>query len=156
MANKVFTNVNQEYVDLDATATRVLEVDSSGNPVTPQAPIVGYALEATQLGVKADLDERYSGGKLAVGVTLSTGGDNTVLTPTAGKALRVVWVSIIPSSDNTAAVLARVRLGAGSPFYQAYALAHWEAFQGAINDPLIVNLSTGGQPVAVTVHYREI
>lgn len=113
-------------------------------------------LEATQLGIKSDLDERFSGGKTAVGVTLTAAGDNTVITPPAGQSVRVVWVSAIPSSDNAAANLVKFKFGAGgTPFYQAYALAHWEVFQGAVNVPLIVNCATA-EAVSVTVHYRIV
>lgn len=115
-----------------------------------------FNLEATQIAVRADLDERYSGGKTAVGITLGAGGDNTVVTPSAGHSLRVVWVSAVPSTDNLNANLVKFKFGAGgTPFYQAYAIAHWEVFTGGVNVPLIVNCQTA-ENVAVTVHYREV
>lgn len=114
------------------------------------------ALEATQLGVRADLDERYAGGKTGIGATLTTVGDNVIVTPPLGQSIRLVWISIIPSSDNLAANLVKVKFGAGgTPFYIAYALAHWEPFQGAVNAPLIVNCQTA-EAVSVTAHYRVV
>lgn len=114
------------------------------------------SLEATQAAVRADLDERFSGGKTAYCTTLIAAGDNTVLTPTSGKALRVVWVSAIPSSDNTNANLVKFKFGTGgTPFYIAYAVAHWEVFQGAVNQALVVNCATS-EAVSVSIHYREI
>lgn len=114
------------------------------------------ALEATQTGVKADLDERYSGGKTGVGATLTAAGDSVVVTPPLGMSVRLVWISIIPSPDNLAANLVKVKFGAGgTPFYIAYALAHWEPFQGAPNVPLVVNCATA-EAVSVTAHYRLV
>lgn len=114
------------------------------------------ALEATQTGVKADLDERYSGGKTGIGATLTASGDNIIVTPPLGQSIRLVWISIIPSPDNVAANLVKAKFGAGgTPFYIAYALAHWEPFQGAVNAPLIVNCATA-EAVSVTAHYRIV
>lgn len=101
-------------------------------------------------------DERYSGGKSAYATTVNAIGDTTLVTPAAGKAIRVVWVSAIPSPDNVSANRVRFKFGAGgAPFYEAYAVAHWEVFQGAVNTPLVLNAATA-EPVSVTVHYREV
>lgn len=114
------------------------------------------SLEATQDVVRDDLNERFSGGKTAVATTLTAAGDNTILTPPAGKSIRLVWISLIPSSDNLAANLCQVKFGAGgSPVYIAYALAHWEPLQGAVDAPLIVNTATA-EKVSVTAHYRIV
>lgn len=110
--------------------------------------------ETTLAGQKANLDFRYSGGKSSVGGTLNTAGANTVITPAAGKRIRVFWVSVIPSSDGSSANLATVALGAQT-LYVGYAFAHWEVFTGTANTPLTVSLANG-QPVAYTVHYQEI
>lgn len=113
-------------------------------------------LEATQDAVRADLDERYAGGKTGTGATLTTAGDNIIVTPPLGQAIRLVWISIIPSPDNLAANLATVKFGpSGTPFYIAYALAHWEPFTGAMNAPLIVNCATA-EAVSVTAHFRIV
>ncbi len=93
--------------------------------------------------------------KKAKGALLSTAGDNDFITPTAGKSVRVLWVSAIPSSDNTAANLVQVKFGTGgTPFYTVYAVGHWEVFEGAVDQHVFVNLANT-QPVAVTVHYEE-
>lgn len=106
--------------------------------------------------MEGSYDERYAGGKSAIATTIAAAGDTTLLTPAAGKRLRVVWVSAIPSPDNTGANRVRLKFGtSGSPFYETYALAHWELFDGPTDAPLVVNLATG-EPVSVTVHYREI
>lgn len=148
-----YLNELQHYIDLAALAQRVLQVDASGNPIVPTG---GLATETTQLGVKSDLDERYAGGKTAIGVTLTSSGNNVVVTPTTGHALKIVWVSIIPSGDNLNANLVKVKFGVGgTPLYQSYVLAHWEAFTGGVDVPLVVNCQTS-EAVAVTIHYREI
>lgn len=101
-------------------------------------------------------DERYSGGKSAYANTVAVAGDTTLVTPATGNAVRVVWVSAIPSPDNGAANRVRFKFGAsGNPFYESYAVAHWEVFQGAADEPLVLNLQTS-EPVSVTVHYREV
>lgn len=113
------------------------------------------SLEATQAAIKSDLDERYSGGKTAVASTISNAGTFQLITPTAGKSLRVVWVSAIPS-PTAGANRVQFKFGAGgSPFYEAYAVSHWEVFTGGVNMPLMIVTETA-DPVSVTVHYREV
>lgn len=114
------------------------------------------SLEATQLAVRAGIDERFSGGKLAYATTITAAGDTTLVTPAVGKFLRVVWASAIPSPDNANANRVRFKFGAGgAPFYESYALAHWEVFDGGVDVPLMFNAATA-EAVSVTVHYREI
>lgn len=112
-------------------------------------------LEATQAAMKLDLDERYSGGKTAYTTTINFAGTSTLITPTAGKALRVVWVSAVPS-PTAGANRVQFKFGAGgAPFYEAYALAHWEVFTGGVNVALMMTTETT-DAVSVTVHYREV
>lgn len=112
------------------------------------------ATEATQSAQKASLDFRYSGGKTSVGGVLNTAGTNVVITPAAGKRIRVFWVSMIPSSDGAAANLVTVAVGSQT-LYVAYAVAHWEVFTGVVNASVTFSLANT-QPVAYTVHYQEI
>jgi hypothetical protein len=106
--------------------------------------------------LEGTFDERYSGGKSAYATTVAAAGDTTLVTPASGNAIRVVWVAAIPSPDNAGANRVRFKFGAaGAPFYEAYALAHWEVFQGAVDVPLVLNLATN-EPVSITVHYREV
>lgn len=105
--------------------------------------------------MEGSYDERYSGGKTAFATTVAAAGDSTLITPSAGKRLRVVWVSAIPSPDNTSANRVRLRFAGGSNLYETYALAHWEVFDGPTDAALILN-AQNAEPVSVTVHYREI
>lgn len=133
------------------------QIRATALPVSGTVAVsTAFNLEATQAVVRADLDERFSGGKTAFCTTLTAAGDNTVLTPTVGTSLRVVWVSAIPSSDNSAANLVKFKFGTGgTPFYIAYAIAHWEPFQGAVNTSLVVNCATS-EAVSISVHYRQV
>lgn len=100
-------------------------------------------------------DERYGGGKLSVALALAVAGDTVLIDPAAGRRIRVYWVSAIPNPDNGSANLVQFKFGANPSFYASYALSHWEVFDGGIDENLIVNLQNA-QPVAITVHYREI
>ncbi len=114
----------------------------------------GAATQTTLAAQKANLDLRYAGGKTSVVGTATTAGDTTIHTPASGKAIRLYWVSAINDPDSAATPLIKVRLGSAEK-YRAYALAHWEVFTGAVNDPLVVNLDEVGS-VAVTAHLEEI
>lgn len=105
-------------------------------------------------------DPRFLGGKLAAVATYSSGGNHDLLTPGPGKQIRVYWLSWIPNGDNTSANLVDIGFGTtggaiSTPLYRAYAMAHWEQFTGQVDESLIVT-TQNAEPVAVTVHYREI
>lgn len=122
------------------TVTEPLSVDDNGGSLTTDGTF----------------DERYSGGKSSFATTVSASGDTTLVTPPVGQSVRVVWVSAIANPDNNNANRVRFKFGAGgSPFYESYAVAHWEVFQGAVDVPLLLNLQTA-EPVSITVHYRFI
>lgn len=100
------------------------------------------------------LQYRFGGGKSAYSGVLTTSGDTTVITPASGKRIRLFWVAFVPNSDNSAANLVTIKIGA-TTYYTGYAMAHWEVFTGAVNDTVKVNLANT-QAVAVTIHYMEI
>ena len=106
----------------------------------------GAATSALQSG-------RYGGGKTPVVATVTASGDTTVHTPAAGKAVRLFWVSAINDPDEAASPLVKVKLGA-TEVYRAFAVAHWEIFEGVVDAPLVINLS-GAASVAVTAHVQE-
>lgn len=86
--------------------------------------------------------------------TVTASGDTTLHTPTAGKAVRLHWVSAINDPDEASSPLIKVSLGT-TELYRAYAVAHRQTFTGAANDALIVNLSDAAS-VAVTAHIEEV
>lgn len=88
--------------------------------------------------------------------TVTASGDTTVITPTAGKRLRVYWVYAVPDPDSADSPLIKVKLG-GTEIYRAFAISHAWRFTGATDGTLVVNLSAAtADGVAVTIHYEEI
>lgn len=110
--------------------------------------------EATQLLVASDIDWRFGGGKLAITAQVTLSGDTTVHTPAAGKKIRLFWISALNDPDAAQSPRIIVKFGT-SELYRAYAVAHWEVFDGAVDQPLVVNLDQTGD-VAVTAHYVEV
>jgi hypothetical protein len=100
------------------------------------------------------VEARYGGNKLAATATATSVGDTTIVSPAAGSRLRLFWLSAITDPDEPTNPLIRVRLGA-TELYRAYAVAHWEIFDGAEGEALVVNLSDAAA-VAVTAHYQEL
>lgn len=101
----------------------------------------------------------------ATGVTVSTVGDNTIYTPTAGFRIRVYYISMSADSGNGAAVTAIVKFGAsGATLYKVSLTpkAIWARnvgagrnwIEGLVNEAVIVNLSAG-QQVHVSIEYDE-
>lgn len=94
-----------------------------------------------------------SGGNTASDL-LTTSGDHTLYTPASGKTLRLLWIYLVSSKDNTLEVLATVKLGA-TVIYRAYLgtpgiFAHRETVDaGAADDALVLNLDETGQGVCV-------
>lgn len=104
----------------------------------------------------ASLDLRYAGGKLAKTAQVTLAGDTTVLTPAAGRRIKLYWISAINDPDAAQSPLITIRFaGAATNLYSAYALAHWEVFTGPVDAGLVVNLDQAGD-VAVTIHYEEV
>lgn len=80
---------------------------------------------------------------------------STSITPSAGKRLEIVWVQVIPNSDNSSANLVTIAFNAGITLYRVYALGRSAVFTGATNQALNITLATG-EPVTVNIQYREI
>lgn len=97
---------------------------------------------------------RYAGGKSAVATVVSNQGDTVLVQPAAGNAVRVAWVYAVTDPTAETPPVITVKLGA-TPIYSAFALSHWEPFTGALDEPLVINLSSSAT-VAVTVHYEEV
>lgn len=141
---------------LTDTQLRAVPVPVSGTVAAILAEPISVDDNGASLTTDGTYDERYSGGKLAVATTVTAAGDTTLVTPPGGQRVRVVWVSAIANPDNLSANRTRFKFGAaGAPFYESYAVAHWEVFDGGIGVPLIVNCQTA-EAVSVTAHYRII
>ncbi len=97
---------------------------------------------------------RYAGGKTPVTAQVTAAGDTTVYTPAAGKRVRLFWVSAINDPDQSVSPRIIVKFAGGTELYRAAALAHWEIFEGALNEAVVVNLDQAAD-VAVTLHLQE-
>lgn len=86
--------------------------------------------------------------------SVSAVGDTTLITPTAGKRLRLQWVYAI--NDPTANTSTKITIKLGSAVqYVAWAISKRQQLTGAVDAPLIINLTQLGD-VAVTVFYQEV
>lgn len=111
---------------------------------------------ADALAQEATVGMRYSGGKAAAVLAPASSGTHTIVTPGAGKYLRVFWVSAIPSPDAESANLLTIGGdGITGPLYKAYAVSHWEPFDLDVDEALTIELAAA-ESVAVTVHYQEM
>lgn len=126
---------------------------SIADPVTIAEP-VSINDNGGTLTTDGTYDNRYGGGKSSVCGTVSTAGDTTVVTPSAGNRITLYWVSAIADPQTSTNPVITILQGSTCR-YSGYAVAHWEKFVGGIDEPVVVNLSTGGTTVAVTIHYTE-
>jgi hypothetical protein len=118
------------------------------------APETGLAKDATLL-------RRYGDHVTKAGV-VSTIGDNTLHTPTSGKKVRLYWIGLSTSQDNTAENLIQVKLtDADGTVKYRWRMGNPGAFvggrtiEGAVDEPLILNLATT-DPVDWNVDLEEV
>lgn len=86
--------------------------------------------------------------------TVTASGSTTIYTPTAGKLIRLRWIYAINDPGSSATPLIKVFLGA-QEYYRVFALSKRQAISGAIDAPLIINLSEAAE-VAVTAILEEL
>lgn len=99
-------------------------------------------------------NERDQGGLIPLTATVTSAGDTTLLTPSPGSQIKVMWAYAVNDPDQATTPVVAFKFGS-TEFYRVFAVSHWEPFTGAVDEPLVVNLSDAGS-VAITVHYREI
>jgi len=97
-----------------------------------------------------------------VSIDTSTSGDNTVVTPSSGKKIQVMFITIHNSSDASVTVYLKFAAGGTARFKKALASgagfaanllgANW---QGAANEALIINLSAA-KNITGDILYREV
>jgi hypothetical protein len=85
--------------------------------------------------------------------TVTASGSTTIYTPAAGKLIRLRWIYAINDPGSSASPLIRVFLGA-QEYYRVFALSKRQMVSGAIDAPLIINLSEAAE-VAVTAILEE-
>jgi hypothetical protein len=109
-------------------------------------------LSSVQDNVRAfdSTDSEY----LRIATSVTATGDTTLVTPAAGKRIRLQWVYAI--NDPTAVLSTKITIKLGTAVqYVAWAISKRQQLTGAVDAPLIVNLSNLGD-VAVTVFYQEV
>ncbi len=104
------------------------------------------------------ITNRFAGGKTTEAKVVETEGETTLTSPASGKSLTLYWIALNSSEQNSAEVLATVKLGT-KVVYEWYlgapgAFMHWEPIEGAVNAKLILKLS-GAQKVAADWTFSE-
>lgn len=115
-----------------------------------------YDQEGHLLAVRGDLDVADSGEReyTHVTATVSAPGDTVIHTPAPGKAVRLRWIYAVCDPTSDSSPLIRVRLG-DEEIFRVFALSKRQVKTGAIDAPLVLNLSQGGS-VAVTAIVEEV
>lgn len=154
----------------DVNVVNEVEIkNDADNPVAVSATSLplpsGAATEAKQLpdnhqvqvsnfpskqAIADSTDSEY----LRVATSVTTAGDTTLVTPAAGKRIRLQWVYAI--NDPTALISTKLTVKLGTAVqYVAWAISKRQQLTGAVDAPLVINLSAAGD-VAVTVFYQEV
>lgn len=116
--------------------------------------VEGGGLVASDVGIT----RRFGGGKTTESQVIEAEGENTLVTPAAGKALTLYWIALETSEANASEVLAEVKVGTKTPYTwylgKPGAFMHWEVISGAPNAKLTVKLSAA-MKVAASFTYSE-
>lgn len=133
-----------QAVALDAGTLAALET------ISVLGPLTNAELRAADVNM-ADSGERLYTHVVA---TVTASGDTTIHTPAVGTRIRLRWIYAINDPASPSPPLIKVRLGA-TEFYRVWALSKRQLVQGAVDAPLIINL-TGTGTVAVTAILEEV
>lgn len=116
------------------------------------------ALESTLAHTKNKFEP---GVRTTQAFSISTIGDNIIVTPALGNFIRLHWIGLSTSENNSAETITTVKFGAGGVARYIWnmgvpgAFMHWESIDGGVDESLIVNLSTA-QTVKVNTTFEEI
>lgn len=135
-----------------------------------EQPLTDTELRATALPVSGTVQAVDSGEReyTHVTATVTAAGDTVVAGPagsgpggsdpphvlTPGKAARLRWIYAINDPTASTPTLIKVSLGS-TELYRVWALSKRQLVTGAVNAPLVINLSAPGN-VAVTVLLEEV
>jgi hypothetical protein len=155
-------------VGLDNTALTALEnvTATISGTVSVSGPLTDTQLRATAVPVadaeaRTTLNYRFApaAGRITSAVRKAAAGDNIIVTPAGGKKIRLLWLGMSCSENNTAEGLAVVKLGSTIIYrwnmYAGGGFSHWQPIDGAVDAEFIVNLSTS-QPVDINYTYEEV
>jgi hypothetical protein len=119
------------------------------------------AIEVEQGGLSQPnlgITNRFAGGKTTESKVVEAEGENTLVTPEAGKALTLYWIALVTPEANSAEVRAEVKVGTQTPYTwylgRPGGFVHWEPILGVPNAKLTVKLSEA-QKVAASFTYSE-
>jgi hypothetical protein len=136
---------------------RATPVPVSGT-VTASGPLTDAQLRAAAVPVsaaslplpagaatEATLARRFgTGGRVTEAFSIVNPGDNTVLNPAPGLRLRVFWIGMsVASADEVVATMKFAAGGTARYIWNLGAFMHWETIEGAVDEDLIINLSSG-------------
>lgn len=107
--------------------------------------------------VHATLNKRF-GAPQGTAQAISASGNTDLVTPTSGKAIRLKWVAFSAPEGNGAEVIVTIKIGTDIlymwPLGASCAFSHGAVREGAVDEPLTINLSTA-QTVYVNYEYEE-
>jgi hypothetical protein len=155
-------SVNVGNFPATQTVSGTVEITNDvGNPI-PVSGSVSATVTATDLDIRNlssaqdnvrafdSTDSEY----LRIATSVTATGDTTLVTPAAGKRIRLQWVYAI--NDPVASTSTKITVKLGSAVqYVAWAISKRQQLTGAVDAPLVINLSNLGD-VAVTVFYQEV
>jgi hypothetical protein len=123
----------------------VLNVLGLYNGGTPAPVTVTNALP-----INDSTDREYT----AIATTVTASGNTTVYTPASGKSARIHWVYAINDPVSSTSTKITIKIGTVT-YYVAWAISKRQQFTGAVNAPVIVNLSAVAN-VAVTLFVEDV
>lgn len=147
--------VNAEpAADVYAAAVRAVGVNAKldsliAKPAQLDA-LTDAQLRAAAVQTKDTADIEYT----PVATTVSSAGDTTVYTPAAGKRVRLHWVYALSDPRGANSVKITIKIGS-QVYYVTWGITKRQQFTGAVNAPVVVNLSAAGE-VAVSLLLEEI
>jgi len=104
---------------LAAASTPVVLTAAQITTLTPPAAITGFATSAKQLPDGHAVAEATKSNLLPYAKILTA---SDTITPASGKKLEIVWVQVVPNSDNTNSNLVTLTLASIGDLYKVYAL----------------------------------
>ncbi len=145
---------NIEMDQVEALLTAIKATDGIKKIVDP-VTVAGVATEAT-------IEAHFGTAQKTLAVRISALGDNTIITPAPGKAIKLTWIQLDAPEANSTEVLAIVKLanGADSERYRINLVAgkgwaHRQKIQGEANAPLLIELSAA-KNVDVSYTFEEV
>lgn len=125
---------------------------ATGEPIYAKKAL---ASEETQQAILSALSGGASAAEYShLCATVTAAGQTTIYTPTSGKCIRLRKVIILNDPNATNSAWFKVFIG-GAELFRAWALSTSVRRTGAVNQPLIIELSTAAN-LQVTVLFEEV